>query len=221
MGLPVRLAPLSLSLRAISDASSSRNSLGDEGSGFAVGRIAIRRLLAAHDAATTASLRNPAASPPALLPLFADLFSTFDVGDAADLVDRTYADHSLPTDAVPPSFTSSESNRKLWMAAAAPVVLAHAFASSSAADKPSASVARSIIEEAVAPLVDAVERLVGEHVDPRRALLSLGGGMWRADGYRDLLVQGLEARGLVFAEVVVVESAAAEGARALCAQAAP
>ncbi|GAA5839213.1 hypothetical protein JCM9279_002629 [Rhodotorula babjevae] len=194
--------------------------LGDEGSGFAVGRIAVRRLLAAHDAATTSCLRNPAASPPVLLPLFADLLSTFRVADAAELVDRTYADHSLPTDAVPPSFTSSESNRKLWMAAAAPIVLAHAF-DSSPVDAPSASVARSIVEAAVAPLVDAVERLVGKHVDPRRALLSLGGGMWRAGGYRDLLVQGLEGRGLVFAEVVVVESAAAEGARALCAQAAP
>ncbi|GAA5891501.1 hypothetical protein JCM8208_007304 [Rhodotorula glutinis] len=194
--------------------------LGDEGSGFAVGRIAVRRLLAAHDAATTASLRDPAASRPPLLPLFANLLSTFRVDDAAGLVDRTYADHSLPTDAVPRSVTSSESNRKLWMAAAAPVVLAHAFDPLSVDDE-SARVARSVVEEAIAPLVDAVERLVGEHVDPSRALLSLGGGMWRAGGYRDLLVKGLERRGLRFAEVAAVESAAAEGARALCAQAAP
>ncbi|GAA5940288.1 hypothetical protein JCM3775_004421 [Rhodotorula graminis] len=193
--------------------------LGDEGSGFAIGRIAIRRLLAAHDAATTASLRNPSAAPPTFPTLFKNLLEMFGVADAAELVDRTYADHSLPTDAVPPSFTSSESNRKLWMASAAPVVLTHAFASPPI-NPASTRVARSIVEEAIAPLVDAVTRLVGEYIDPRRALLSLGGGMWRAGGYRDLLVQGLEARGLRFAEVVVVESAAAEGARALCAQAA-
>ncbi|BGP51385.1 hypothetical protein JCM10450v2_007323 [Rhodotorula kratochvilovae] len=194
--------------------------LGDEGSGFIVSRIAIRRLLAAQDAATTLSLRQPSASPSPPLPLFQALLDTFGVSDAAELVDKTYADHSLPsTSTIPPSFASSESNRKLWIAAGAPVVLAHAFGADGA-DEASARVARSIVEEAIAPLVEAVERLVGnwQHVDPRRALLSLGGGMWRTDGYRDLLVQGLKARGVEFAEVKVVESAAAEGARALCAQ---
>ncbi|TNY24053.1 hypothetical protein DMC30DRAFT_387865 [Rhodotorula diobovata] len=194
--------------------------LGDEGSGFAVARIAIRRLLAAHDAATTASLRDPFAKSPPLLALFSDLLATFGVADAAELVDRTYADHSLPTDAVPPSFTSSESNRKLWIAVGAPVVLAYAFGASSTC-RASVQMAQSIVEEAVSPLVGAVERLAGGHVDPRRALLSLGGGMWRTEGYRDLLVRGLEKRGLEFAAVKVVESAAAEGAHALCAQAAP
>ncbi|GAA6055845.1 hypothetical protein JCM3770_004788 [Rhodotorula araucariae] len=191
--------------------------LGDEGSGFSVSRIAIRRLLAAHDAATTHALREPSARPSPPLPLFTTLLEMFGVSCAAELVDRTYADHSSTT---PANVASSESNRKLWIAAGAPVVLAHAFGSASV-DEASARMARSIVEEAIAPLVEAVEHLVGDgqYIDPRRALLSLGGGMWRTEGYRDLLLQGLKRRGVEFAEVKVVENAAVEGARALCAQA--
>jgi hypothetical protein len=64
-------------------------------------------------------------------------------------------------------------------------------------------------------------QLVGDRsvVNPGRALLSLGGGMWKAEGYREVLLRGLKERGVEFAEVKVVESAAEEGAKALCAQA--
>ncbi|BGP27480.1 glucokinase regulator family protein [Rhodotorula toruloides] len=191
--------------------------LGDEGSAFAVSRIAMTRLLSDYDSRTTAALRNPHASPSAPLSLFSDLLHHFDVPDAATLIDKTYRDHS---DGVG-GFLAGESNRKLWIARGARVVFRYAFEEVDAKDGASREIALAIVREAVAPLVSSILQLVVDRgvVNPSRALLSLGGGMWKAEGYRNLLLCGLKERGVEFAEVKVVESAAEEGAKALCAQA--
>ncbi|CDR48590.1 RHTO0S19e00232g1_1 [Rhodotorula toruloides] len=191
--------------------------LGDEGSAFAVSRIAMTRLLSDYDRRTTAALRDPHASLSPAIPLFLDLLHHFDVPDAATLIDKTYRDHSNGVG----GFLAGESNRKLWIASGARVVFRYAFEEVGAKDAASREMALAIVREAVAPLVDSIVQLAGDRsvVNPSRALLSLGGGMWKAEGYRDLLLRGLKERGLEFAEVKVVESAAEEGAKALCAQA--
>ena len=81
--------------------------------------------------------------------------------------------------------------------------------------------ALALVAAGVAPVVGLVERLVGDRtvIRPERALLALGGGLWRAQGYVGMLVAGLKERGLVFAEVGVVGDAPEEGAKALAAQA--
>ncbi|BGP19902.1 hypothetical protein JCM10213_008624 [Rhodosporidiobolus nylandii] len=192
--------------------------LGDEGSAYAVSRLAITRLLAHDDTRISSSLANPASVPLPTLPLFDALLSHLGVPDAAALVDRTYADHAPPS--APPSFTSSETTRKLWIAEAARVVFSFAYERADA-DEASRAMALSIVEEAMLPLVDTVVKLVGARkvIEPERAVLALGGGMWKAEGYRRLMEDGLRRKGIVFGEVRTVDSAAEEGAMALRAQA--
>ncbi|GAA5840298.1 hypothetical protein JCM11251_006688 [Rhodosporidiobolus azoricus] len=191
--------------------------LGDEGSAYHVSRLTIARLLLDDDQRVSSSLINPASTPAPLLPLFSSFLSHLGVPDAASLIDRTYRDHA--PSAADSSFTVSETIRKLWLAEAARVVLDYAY--NRDVKEPSRSVARSILQDAVTPLVAMVVRLVGsqETVKPERAVLSLGGGMFRAEGYVQLLVEGLRAKGIVFAQVKLVESAAEEGAISMKAQA--
>lgn len=175
------------------------------------------RLLSDYDTRTTHSLRNPAACPTPPLALFLDILRHLDVPDAATLIDKTYRDHSNGVG----GFLAGESNRKLWIASGARVVFRYAFDEAGDHDPASREMALAIVREAVAPLVGSIMQLVGDRsvVNPGRALLSLGGGMWKAEGYREVLLRGLKERGVEFAEVKVVESAAEEGAKALCAQA--
>jgi len=81
--------------------------------------------------------------------------------------------------------------------------------------------ALEIVRAGVEPLVGHVLNLLGDRtvVVPERALLSLGGGLWQASEYVELLRGMLEEKGVVFGEVGVVADAAEEGAKALAAQA--
>ncbi|GAA6020409.1 hypothetical protein JCM10207_002098 [Rhodosporidiobolus poonsookiae] len=191
--------------------------LGDEGSAYTVARLAIARLLTEDDGRVSASLTHPAALALPTLPLFTSLLAHLDVPDAASLIDKTYSDHSSPS---APSFTTAETARKVWIAESARVVFSYAYERADA-DEASRAMALSILEEAMRPLVETAVRLVGNRkvVDPARAVLALGGGMWKAEGYRRMMVEGLRERGIEFARVRLVESAAEEGARALLAQA--
>lgn len=181
--------------------------LGDEGSAFAVGRLAMRQLLTDYDARTTASLRLPGTTLQPILPLFTALLASLGAPDAATMVDKTYSD-------------SNELERKLWIAEGSRVVYDHAFDRIPGVDDPSRAIALQIVREAVAPIVETVVSLTkdGSDIDPARTLLSLGGGMYSAEGYRTLLLGGLKARGIAFAEVRLVQSAAEEGAKAVRAQ---
>jgi hypothetical protein len=211
------------------DISSRR--LGDEGSAYYVSRLAINRLLAADDTRVSSLLSNPSEPPTPLLPLYAALLHHLDVKDAPALIDKLYSPSSFASssalssslDSVHSSlssdFTAVETARKLWVTEAARVVLSFAFDPFLAADSTSKETALSILSEAASSLVALVARLVSSaNLDVRRTVLTLGGGMWTSEGYRDLLVEGLREKGMEFRDVVVVKSAAEEGARALLAQ---
>ncbi|GAA5985220.1 hypothetical protein JCM11641_003636 [Rhodosporidiobolus odoratus] len=198
--------------------------LGDEGSAYTVSRLAITRLLAADDARISSCLSEPSSTPPPVLPLFSALLDHLGVPDAAALIDKTYSEHaphSTSSRSNPPSFTSSETRRKIWIADAARVIFSFAYDNRTDADETSQAVALSVLEEAMAPLVETVIKLVGDRkvVVPEKVVLALGGGMWKSKGYRTLMVEGLRGKGIEFAEVRVVESAADEGVEALLAQA--
>ncbi|GAA5961587.1 hypothetical protein JCM21900_006643 [Sporobolomyces salmonicolor] len=192
--------------------------LGDEGSAYSIGRLAIRYILDNDDARQTQVLCGSSVVLKPANPLITALLAYFDVPDAAALVDKTYSDHSTPTNS---SFSATETNRKVWIAEATRVVFAFAFGADRPALDPSRLAALSIVAAGVQPLVQLALRLVGDRsvVAPARALLSLGGGLWKVPGYVELLLLGLGEAGVVFADVVVVADAPEEGARALAAQA--
>ncbi|ORY85980.1 hypothetical protein BCR35DRAFT_330682 [Leucosporidium creatinivorum] len=189
--------------------------LGDEGSAYSIGRLAIRFVLEDDDRRKSLAYSRSALPPTNPLPLVHALLACFGVADAAELVHKTYSDHST---AAARSFTAAEANRKVWIAEAARVVFAHAFGDG--VDEASRIAALAIVADGVQPLVKLAAGLVGDRtvINPSRSSLSLGGGLWKVPGYCELLKRGLKELGIVFADVVVVGDAPEEGARALVAQ---
>lgn len=179
----------------------------------------MRSILVASDALQSHSFLLPCTPPRAPLALHTSLLKHFGVPTASALVANTYRDHSTPLDR---SFEAAEANRKVWIAEATRIVFGYAFgAQGLVAPDASREVALAIAREGASSLVDIAARLVGraEIVDPSRAALSLGGGLWQVEGYRELVVRGLSARGIEFAEVVTVGHPAEAGVVALVAQA--
>ncbi|KAM0786136.1 hypothetical protein ACM66B_006945 [Microbotryomycetes sp. NB124-2] len=189
--------------------------LGDEGSAYAIARLAIRFILDDDDARHSPCYAPAGSYPAQPLPLIAALMKYFGASSAADLIDRAYSDHSLTEEDTTSSFAIAESNRKVWIAEAARIVFAHAFGDH--IDDASRIAAMSIVQEGVQPLVKLVSRLVGDRsiIVPTRAALSLGGGLWKVPGYSELLLKGLREVGINFAETVIVDDAPGVGAKAL------
>lgn len=199
--------------------------LCDEGSAYSIGRLAIRSILAHEDARQSVALSPSSVAPPrAMLNLHRDLLKYFDVPDTATLIDKVYSNHA--PSANPRGYSSAEANRKIWIAEATRLVFARAFTSSKADEQEggenfqSQQEAIAITTEAIKPLIDIVERLLGDRsvVVPSRSLLSLGGGLWKVDGYRNMLLNGLSELGIVFEHVIVVADASEEGVIALSMQ---
>ncbi|TYJ54842.1 hypothetical protein B9479_004513 [Cryptococcus floricola] len=67
------------------------------------------------------------------------------------------------------------------------------------------------------PLTQLALSLLGDRstVRPASACLALGGGLMMSEGYRGMLLEGLEGEGVRVGRVVVVREAAVEGARGL------
>ena len=187
-------------------------SLGDEGSAFGIARQAIRFILEDDDARKSVLFARPGTVLPPTLPLIVALLDYFGVRDAGDLVVKTYSDHSSLSSS---SFTVAETNRKVWIAEAARIVFNYAFDHD--VDEESRAAALLLVQDGVQSLVQMAIRLIGNRsiIVPGRASLSLGGGLWSASGYIELLHQGLKAAGIVFAETTRVTDAAGEGAKAL------
>ncbi|GAA5964140.1 hypothetical protein JCM3765_005352 [Sporobolomyces pararoseus] len=187
--------------------------IGDEGSAFWVGKLAMRQLMLAADASQSQSLKG--GSPTPLLPIFTALLERLGVSSPEEMIDRIYSVQSEAGDSSSPStFSAAETSRKLWIADASRIVFDYAFTNS--VDKDSRELAISILQEAISPLVQATIRLSKEF-DPSTSLLALGGGLWGSTGYSELLLEKLRENGLVFSKVSVVKTASAEGAKALLA----
>lgn len=172
----------------------------------------MRHLMFAADAQPVIS--SIASTP--LLPIFSSLLSRLKVSTPAEMIDKIYSDHSDP--ASPSSFSEAETQRKLWIADSSRVVFQYAFEDPQA-DRESRRIALSILQEAIEPLVEATLRLIGDRseVDPAKGSLSLGGGLWNSEGYKDMLLEKLKKKGVEFAQVAIVKSAAEEGVKALLA----
>ncbi|KAK4703022.1 hypothetical protein P7C70_g3194, partial [Phenoliferia sp. Uapishka_3] len=195
--------------------------LGDEGSAYSISRLAIRSLLltsegpSSHSPSPSPLLFSLPLCPPSPLALHTSLLKHFSVSSPSALISAVYRDHSSP---LSPSFLSSEANRKIWIAEACRVVFSYAFGSQGMLDEVSREAALGIVREASGGLMETVLRLVRGGVEPTKAALALGGGLWRDEGYVKMLVEGLREKAMIFAEVVVVDEPAEAGVRALVAQ---
>lgn len=218
--------------------------LCDEGSAFWVGRLAIRSLLAYEDFRGNSKLYSTSTAIKHLQ-LHKDLMKQLRVDSPADLINKTYVDHSNGES----SFTVSESNRKVWVAEASRIVCNYAFAQDISKNiiddiindaligipgDPTSSTMRQtthddgsqiealkIAAQAVCPLVHIVVRLLGDRtkLKPETTTLTVGGGVISNNGYRELLLRALDTHfGIRFKHVQVVSDAEGEGVQALAAQ---
>ncbi|EFX03001.1 glucokinase regulator family [Grosmannia clavigera kw1407] len=183
--------------------------LGDDGSGFAIGKAALRLALRTSD-----TLRNRAAkaeadgmdSLPSIPPLSAAVYSHFEAAqegfDRRDLLSGILA---------PPATTASSDSTTApqRIARAAQVVLALAESDDEA---------RAILQEAAASLADMVTDLVRDQgADPANIALITAGGVLKNRLYNSMVQQELSRRGSDFKWTMNVQVPALEGARWLAA----
>lgn len=194
--------------------------LDDEGSAFWVGRAAVRELLGQFDREHSNGIYGTTAPPP--LPLHHDLMEYFAVDDPTELIGIV----ALMGDFVEGLSTGEASaKRNAYLAGAARVIFKWAFPAENGVtletdeEKKSHERALKLAQDAIHPLVNLTTEALGDRtvVDPARTALNLGGGLMNSDGYRQLLLDGLKAGGVVFRDVNLVGDAAGEGAKALAA----
>lgn len=194
--------------------------LCDEGSAFWIGRLAIRELLGQWDREhSTGIFSSP--TPPQL-PLHNDLMEYFAVDDPTELIGIV----SLMGDFVEGLSTGEASaKRNAYLAGAARHVFKWAFPADSGVELDTELAQRSheraldIAVSAMSSLVKLTIECLGDRtiVHPENTALTLGGGLMNSPGYRHLLMEGLEKQGVVFRDVLLVDDAAGEGAKALAA----
>lgn len=192
--------------------------LCDEGSAFWIGRLAIRYLLHQWDREHSTAIYS--AHTPPKLPLYNDLLEYFAVDDPTELIGIS----ALMGDFVE-GLTTGEAaaKRNAYQAGAARVVFKWAFPEeqgvtiSNDLERQSHGAALKIAHSAIRPLIELALETLGDRtvVDPQRAALNLGGGLWNSEGYRTHFLEGLAGEGVTFRSVNLVDDAAGEGAKAL------
>lgn len=194
--------------------------LCDEGSAFWIGRLAIRELLGQWDREHCTGIFSTPTPPQ--LPLHDDLMEYFAVDDPTELIGIV----ALMGDFVDGLSTGeASSKRNAYLAGAARHVFKWAFPNDSGVvldsdlARRSHEVALEIATFAMSSLVKLTLECLGDRaiVHPENTALTLGGGLMNAPGYRHLLMEGLKERGVVFRDVLLVDDAAGEGAKALAA----
>jgi len=175
--------------------------LGDEGSGFDVGRTAVRALLTQQDMGTTgvAVVHGP---------LREKLLKKFGVNEVMDLLAAVYA----------PDSTSSLP-REGRLSSLCPLVFEAAFEDGDPlAVQVVNDCASKLVMQISAVLLDgSAEECPPGKVRADSSVLCLGGSLGGIDRYRELVLSTLKENGHVFKHVEVVADAAEIGARALVA----
>lgn len=181
--------------------------LGDEGSGFAVGRAAVRAVLRESDAAGPGAPTVPEPGS-----LAAGVLGYFNVGSALEVLPALYAPDPSPGAHVEGSAALPREKR---FSVLAPLVFAAAF---DARDP----LALRVVEEAAGELAEQLAGLLlcgegGTAIDAAQTVLCFGGSLAGVEAYRALIVADLARRGHVFLDVVFVDDPAATGASGLAA----
>lgn len=195
--------------------------IDDEGSAYWFGRLAVRYLLTQRDRENSPLIHS--AALPVRGPLYRDLMAYFEISDPADLI-RIVA-------LMEPSFVDglgigeASAKRNAYLAGAARVIFKWAFPDeggvtvSTAEEEEAHKAALGIARNAVRSVAELVTLALGDQtiVRPESTALDLGGGLMNSKGYVQLLLDALRADGIVFRNVLVVDDAAGEGAKALAA----
>ncbi|KAI9456755.1 hypothetical protein F5148DRAFT_984323 [Russula earlei] len=175
--------------------------LGDEGSGFDVGRTAVRTLLAKHDVESTGVAVAHG-------PLREKLLKKFGVNEVVDLLAAVHAPDS--TDPLP---------RERRLSSLCPLVFEAAFEDG---DPLAAQVVRDCAQKLAMQISMVLLHASAQEAHPRKvradsSVLCLGGSLNSVDRYRELVLSALKENGHVFRHVEIVSDAAEVGARALVA----
>jgi len=178
--------------------------LGDEGSGFDVGKEALRQLLKAHDETTITGARLPQSI------LIGRILELFGVNTIMEILGYVYQ-----PDPVPGARTFQNRTREKRISGLPPIIFEAAFDNND-------PLALTIVKTCAGRLADQIARLLGDGLeDPARAVvaaqsvLSFGGSLVGVEGYRTLIINDLARRGHCFRHAVFVSDAASTGATAL------
>ncbi|OIW27043.1 putative glucokinase regulator family protein [Coniochaeta ligniaria NRRL 30616] len=180
--------------------------LGDDGSGFGIGREALRTALSSSDLYRIQAGNNVAATRRTLPPLSQAIVQHF-----KDLYPESKPEDLLSTILVPDPAQHQAKDAALAttkrIASVARIVLSMASSDDEA---------RRIVDAGVASLVNLVTLLVhAQGIDPARSALVLAGGMMQDEGYRGTLAEALEAKCGKFKQTERVTQPAVAGARYL------
>ncbi|KAG8914966.1 hypothetical protein FRC01_003847 [Tulasnella sp. 417] len=186
--------------------------LGDEGSGFHVGKETLRTLLAASDHLSVTG--NSPSSRPDTAKIQEAVFKYFGISKAYDLFSIVYA--AEPT-ILGTGTTASPLGleRKHRIASLAPLVFALAFDGHD-------ECALAILRTTARCLADQIRSVMAapssdedRRIDPSRTILCFGGSLVGVEGYRQLIVDDLGKDGMVFAGAEFVDDVTASGAASL------
>ncbi|KIO28853.1 hypothetical protein M407DRAFT_71239 [Tulasnella calospora MUT 4182] len=186
--------------------------LGDEGSGFHVGKETLRTLLAASDYLSVTG--NSPLSQTSTAKVQEAVFRHFGISKAYDLFSIVYA--AEPTMSVAGTTAAPLGlERKHRIASLAPLVFALAFDShDECALAILKTTARSLADQ-IRSVMEAPSSDEDRRIDPSRTILCFGGSLVGVEGYRQLIVDDLKKDGMVFAGAEFVDDVTASGAASL------
>ncbi|KAG9049590.1 hypothetical protein FS837_009790 [Tulasnella sp. UAMH 9824] len=186
--------------------------LGDEGSGFHVGKETLRTLLAASDHLSVTG--SAPSNRPSTAKVQEAVFRHFNISKAYDIFSIVYAAEPTTSDtkttAVPLGL-----ERKHRIASLAPLVFALAFDSHD-------ECALAILKTTTRCLADQIRSVMAappsdedRRIDPSRTILCFGGSLVGVENYRQLIVDDLGKDGMTFAGAEFVDDVTASGAASL------
>lgn len=183
--------------------------LGDDGSGYDIGREALRMALLTFDLYRIRARKDPAAAVLALSPLSQAVLQHFQ-----ELYPESKPEDLLSTILLPNRVLHAAEDAVLAttkrIAGIAKLVLSMASSDDEA---------KRIVDAGVSGLVDLVALLVhGQDIDPRKSGLVLAGGLTHDELFQDTLMKALEAKCGKFKHTERVTEPAVAGARCLISQ---
>lgn len=178
--------------------------LGDEGSGFDVGREAVRQVLLEHDTASSVTGRASAAE--SQTGLASKILHFYGVSEPLEVLAVVHQPEAPPgTD--PTSVSALSAPRRL--SSLAPLVFAAAFEDGDA-------LALSVLRTCARRLAALVALLLGPVV-ASESVICFGGSLVGVAAYRQMVLDGLKEEGHVFRYAEYVDDLAGSGATALAA----
>jgi N-acetylmuramic acid 6-phosphate etherase len=184
--------------------------LGDDGSGYWIGREALRKALYLSDLYSMQMRKNPDTTIQTLPPLSQAVFQHF-----REVYPESKPEDLLSTILVPELAAPRTEDAALATVTKRIAGIAKLVLSLSNSDDE----ARRIVDAGVASLVEMVMLLVrSQGIDPRRSGLVLAGGLTQDETYRTTLLRSLETKCGTFSQIEVVAQPAIAAARLLLSQ---